>query len=234
MTTDGEELHPDFDAPLRGSDFLSASHDFAGDLGLRPKQLESWRGSSKPESDYKWNARQLISRVASVRLPGTRDHFLRRYHRQLRGEYLNGGFVAGFYAYQLLEPPEPAAHLVCSLFHRLGADRLFPAAIAGCSAHPIEIGGLCERTFFEFAAQLYGAFRVGGAYSQARPTKDAFEDTNQYCRALIGPYEPKSLHYFELDPCFSLWFFDVAWDRAFVVIHPQESWAAILATTDTD
>lgn len=81
---------------------------------------------------------------------------------------------------------------------------------------------------------MYAAFRVGGAYSQARTADEAFEDTTQYCRALIGPYAPELLHYFELDPCFSLWFFDVAWDRAFVVIHPQESWAALLATTDTD
>lgn len=81
---------------------------------------------------------------------------------------------------------------------------------------------------------FFKILKYGGAYAKELEDQQAIEPTTLYMRALLGPNPATSLDCYQLDPCFSLWFCDVAWDYAYVLIHRNESWASLIAITDCD
>ncbi|MCA9317198.1 MAG: hypothetical protein KDB73_17045 [Planctomycetes bacterium] len=89
---------------------------------------------------------------------------------------------------------------------------------------PLALDGL-------LAAQLVD----GGAYSSPRdyPQKRAKELGAGFCRTLFGErYEDVQVAH--ADFAWSRWFFDIAWDRTWVISDKREQRVTVLCTSDTD
>ena len=225
-----------FDAPVDFDYVSNQRHDLATDLDISAKQVESLCEYQEPiTSGFSWDERTNLGQVTSFRLPGSRDRFIKRTHNLLRSRFDNGWIASGFYAMREVHLAELEMNqLVPSLFHSIRCWSSFPTPLTGCSAYPLQNGRFKEIPIIDFAKEMYSTIRNGGAYAKQLDQETSYEEVMMYLKALVGPNTPSDLRCFTVDPCFSLSFFDVAWDFAYILIHTTESWAALIAGTDTD
>jgi|GEM_PF-6023843 len=233
---DNADLVLGHDAPVDLQYVSNLRNDLSETFDLSMKQIEELHEYQEPISPgFIWDDQVFLGRVTSMRLPGSRDRFIHRTHNLLRSRHDNGWIATGFYA---LHEADSFKHdvnqYVPALFEAINRSSTFPTPFKGCSAYPLQQGLFVERTTDEFAKEMYSILRSGGAYAKPLDQEISCKEITAYMKALIGPYESNSLKCFGLDPCFSISFFGIAWDFAYILIHTTESWAALITGTDTD
>jgi len=225
-----------YDAPVDLDYVSNLRSDLFEHFDLSKKKIEELHQYQEPRTnEFEWDDKFFLGTVTSMRLPGSRDRFIHKTHDLLRSRHDNGWIASGFYAInESVQLRDNVLQIVPALFESINRDSKFPTPFQGCSAYPLQQGLFIERTVNEFSKEIYSILKAGGAYSKPLDQSTSFESISTYIRALIGPNDYQDLRCFGVDTCFSLSFFDVAWDFCYVLYHVTESWAALIAGTDTD
>lgn len=170
-----------------------------------------------------------------VRLNDDRMAVLDEVHSAIRAQWLNGGLIFRLYRYRhRAETSDLVEGDVIEALEQVAKSRGLPVELAGSSVAYLREGHIRAEPLERFADMVYSAVSSGGAYGNPLGRSDAELLTRAYVEALLDGSPAGALRCFALDPGFSSWFYQVAWDLGYVIVNTEEGWFGLFAATDTD